>query len=190
MGYKHRPEQCFNVAARINIVRVTNTDLALVGLFAIMTTNPVLALAQSYSGPRTGIVDNTGTQIFSPGHPGAVTVSSGITVSGAISVANTQTSGVPVVSSITSLGTSSGAMFAATSNGVYRSYLSITNGNALGGANVLCTDDGSTPSSTNFSFIVYPQAATTFIGQGFIPSTAINCACANGSCPVKGEAFP
>ena len=66
--------QSFNVAARINIVRASCSDFFLAGMVIAAAVNPVWALAQQYGGPKTGIVDGTGTQTFTPANPGKVSV--------------------------------------------------------------------------------------------------------------------
>lgn len=60
-----------------------------------------------------------------------------------------------------------------------RGYWRISNGNAAGGATLYCTDDGTTPSSSHWGIVVYPQGFTSSGGEQNVSPAAISCVAAS-----------
>ena len=75
-------------------------------------------------------------------------------------------------SNIVSVGTSATGVCAA---GTARSYWRIANMAGQGSPYVYCTDDGSTPSATNWTFVAYPQGFQDTAGMQVISPAALSC---------------
>ncbi len=92
----------------------------------------------------------------------------------------------PTVSGVTSLTAgSSSQIFGAGNRNAYR----IANTTASSGGDVLCTDDGSTPSSTNYSFRVYATTVDLEALPNPLSNQALNCTCSTGNCTIKAEQY-
>ena len=109
-------------------------------------------------------------------------------LTGTIAVRSVGITGVPTVNA-GSL-SAAGGVLAATSSGVIRVHMKIWNFAAAGGANLYCTDDGSTPTATNASFIVYAQGGYERDAPGWVPSASIACLPASGSVSYRAESYP
>ena len=68
-----------------------------------------------------------------------------------------------------------------------RLHLAVWNLAASGGASLYCSDDGSTPSATAASFIVYAQGGYERDTPAWVPSAAIACVPASGLVPFKAR---
>jgi hypothetical protein len=75
-------------------------------------------------------------------------------------------------STVATVGTTATLVCAA---GTARSYWRIANMNPAGGAYVYCTDDGSTPTLTHWTFIGYPQGYQDSLGMPVVSPAAIAC---------------
>lgn len=71
-----------------------------------------------------------------------------------------------------------------------RLHLKVWNFAAAGGSPLYCSDDGSTPTVTNASFIVYAQGGYERDTPGWVPSAAIACIPATGAVPFRAESYP
>ena len=109
-------------------------------------------------------------------------------LTGTIAVRSVGITGLPTVNA--GALSAAGSVLAATSSGVTRVHMKIWNFAAAGGANLYCTDDGSTPTATNASFIVYAQGGYERDAPGWVPSTAISCLPASGSVSYRAESYP
>ncbi len=109
-------------------------------------------------------------------------------LTGTIAVKSVGITGAPTVNA-GSL-SAAGSVLAAASSGVTRVHMKVWNFAAAGGANLYCTDDGSTPTATNASFIVYAQGGYERDAPGWVPSTAISCLPASGSVSFRAESYP
>ena len=109
-------------------------------------------------------------------------------LSGTLAVRSVGISGAPTVNA-GSL-SAAGPVLASASTGVTRLHMKIWNFSVAGGSNLYCTDDGSSPTVTNASFIVYAQGGYERDAPGWVPSTAISCLPANGSVAYRAESFP
>ena len=109
-------------------------------------------------------------------------------LSGTLAVRSVGITGAPTVNSGTL--SAAGPVLAASNTGVTRLHMKIWNFSAAGGANLYCTDDGSTPAATNASFIVYAQGGYERDAPGWVPSAAVACLPANGSVAYRAESFP
>lgn len=107
---------------------------------------------------------------------------------GVLSVRPAGISGAPTVSA-GSLG-ASGSVISAEGQGVRRLHLKLWNFAPAGGANLYCSDDGSTPTSTNASFIVYAQGGYERDAPGWVPSAAISCVPSSGTVAYRAESYP
>jgi hypothetical protein len=86
--------------------------------------------------------------------------------------------------------TASTAILPAEPGAVSRLHLAIVNFAGAGGANLYCTDDGSTPSATSASFIVYAQGFYERDTPAWVPSAAITCVPATGAVAYRVESYP
>jgi hypothetical protein len=75
-------------------------------------------------------------------------------------------------STIATVGTTATLVCAA---GTTRSYWRVANMNAAAGAYVYCTDDGSTPTLTHWTFVSYPQGYQDSLGMSVVSPAAISC---------------
>ena len=109
-------------------------------------------------------------------------------LSGTVTTRAVGITGAPTVSagSLSAAGT----VLAAAASGVTRLHLKVWNFAAAGGSNLYCTDDGSTPTVTNASFIVYAQGGYERDAPGWVPSVAISCIPATGSVSYRAESYP
>ena len=109
-------------------------------------------------------------------------------LSGVLSVRSVGLTGAPTVSSGSLSAT--GSVLAAASAVITRLHMKVWNFSAAGGANLYCTDDGSAPTITNASFIVYAQGGYERDAPGWVPSGAISCVPASGTVTYRAESFP
>lgn len=109
-------------------------------------------------------------------------------LNGTIAVKSVGITGAPTVSagSLSAVGN----VLAAPSTGTTRLHMKIWNFAVAGGANLYCTDDGSAPTATNASFIVYAQGGYERDAPGWVPSAAISCLPGSGSITYRAESYP
>lgn len=94
--------------------------------------------------------------------------------------------GTPTASGVTSVTSGSAStVFSATS----RSFFRIANLNTYGSYDLGCTDDGTTPSSTNYTIRVYASGFYEAFRPGFVSAAAIQCIGLGGTVTIKGEQF-
>ncbi len=70
----------------------------------------------------------------------------------------------------------------------FRTGWRVTNTNAAAGAQLDCTDDGTTPTTTSFNFVVPPNTWTNSAGVGFVSSLAITCISSSGTTTITADA--
>ena len=81
-------------------------------------------------------------------------------------------------SNVAAVGPSSTLVCAAAAT---RAYWRVANMAALGGPYVYCTDDGSTPSASHWTFIAYPQGYQDTTGMQAVSPAAISCIAASST---------
>lgn len=109
-------------------------------------------------------------------------------LAGTLTIRPAGVTGAPTVGAGTL--SASAAVLAAEANGVTRLHMKVWNFAQAGGGSLYCTDDGSTPTATNASFIVYAQGGYERDAPAWVPSTAITCVAASGSIAYRAESFP
>ena len=112
---------------------------------------------------------------------------SGSTSSGS-STSAAPITGSPTVSSGSLTG--AGAVLAAEPNNTTRLHMKVWNFAPAGGPSLYCTDDGSTPSVTNASFIAFAQGGYERDTPAWVPSGVIQCLPSSGTVPYRAESFP
>ena len=94
--------------------------------------------------------------------------------------------GTPTVSGVTSVASGSAStVFSAGS----RSFWRIANLNTSGSYDLGCTDDGTTPSSSNYTIRVYASGFYEATRPGFVSTASIQCIGIGGSVTIKGVQF-
>ncbi len=82
------------------------------------------------------------------------------------------------------------AILAAEPANTPRLHFTVANFAAAGGASLYCTDDGSTPTPTSASFIVYAQGFYERDTPAWVPSASIACVPSSGSVNYRAESYP
>jgi hypothetical protein len=137
--------------------------LVLVPLFLLAGIGA--ALAQPGPAPGNSVASFGGSIPAGTNNIGTVTVLPAPSVTPTICQGGT---GSPV----TSVGTTPTLVCAA---GTARSYWRIANNAAAGGSYVYCTDDGSTPTLTHWTFVAYAQGYQDTTGMQVISPAALSC---------------
>ena len=109
-----------------------------------------------------------------------------LTVAGTVSVAGITGAPTSATGSLTAAATVLGAEAA----NVVRLHFTVVNFAAAQGASLYCTDDGSTPSTTNAAFIVYAQGFYERDTPAWVLSAAIACIPSSGTVAYRAESYP
>ena len=91
-------------------------------------------------------------------------------------------------SAITSVTASAGGTLVCSAATSYRTWWRIANNNASGGATIYCTDDGTTPTTSSWDFVVYAQNWTVSSGSGVVSPGALKCISGTGSSTITAAA--
>jgi hypothetical protein len=92
----------------------------------------------------------------------------------------------PATSGVTSV--SSASVSTVIAAGV-KNFWSIANNNVAGGSDLVCTDDGSTPSATHWRIRVYAAGFYEAMRPGFVSALAVQCIGYSATVPILGESF-
>lgn len=101
-------------------------------------------------------------------------------------IAAMSNTGTPTASGVTSVTAGSAStVFSAGS----RSFFRIANLNTSGSYDLGCTDDGSTPTSSNYTIRVYAAGVFEASKPSFVSSAAVKCIGLGGTVTIKAEQF-